>query len=71
MSQIDVNENWKSKLMIVGTAVGAVVGLSTAYLLTRNAEENRGGPPKISTNDMIKAGVGIVGVIRGIASLGK
>lgn len=71
MSQIQSDSNWKSKVLIMGTAVGAVVGLGTAYLLARNAEESEGGPPKITTNDMIKAGVGIVGVVRGIASLGN
>lgn len=72
MSQLDrTNNNWKSKVLLVGTAVGAVVGLGTAYLLARTAEESAsGGPPSISTGDLIKAGVGIVGVMRGIAALG-
>lgn len=72
MSQVvERNSNWKSKFLLTGTAVGAAVGLATAYLLTQNAEEDLGGPPKISINDMVKAGVGVAGVVRGIASLGK
>lgn len=71
MSQIENNTEWKSKFLILGTAVGAVVGLGTAYLMARNAEETEGGPPKISTNDAIKVGVSVLGVVRGIASLGR
>ncbi|MEM7336448.1 MAG: hypothetical protein AAF490_30495 [Chloroflexota bacterium] len=71
MSQIEQDQNWKNKFLLMGTAVGAAVGLGAAYLLAKNAEESEGGPPQISTNDLIKAGVSVVGVVRGIASLGK
>lgn len=63
--------NWKTKFLLIGTAVGAAVGLGTAYLLTRTADEANSGPPQITTSDALKAGVSIVGVIRGIAALGK
>lgn len=70
MAQNEVeNSNWKTKILVIGTALGAVVGLGTAYLLTRTAEENMDGPPKISTADALKAGVNIIGVMRGIAAL--
>lgn len=77
MSQLEQNNlssmnSWKTKFLVAGAAVGAVVGLGTAYLLARTAEENsNGGPPTITTTDALKAGVSVVGVIRGIASLGK
>ncbi len=69
MSQVESTENWKMKILLIGTALGAVVGLGTAYLLARTAEENHDGPPKIKTGDALKIGVNIIGVIRGIASL--
>ncbi len=76
MSEIEQNNlnsmnSWKTRFLVAGTAVGAVVGLGTAYLLARTAEENSSGPPQITTTDALKAGVSVVGVIRGIASLGK
>jgi hypothetical protein len=71
MSEIQNSPNWKPKFLISGTAVGALIGLAAAYLLAQSAEEEQGGPPAISTNDMLKAGVSIIGVVRGIASLGK
>ncbi|NIP56250.1 MAG: hypothetical protein GWN13_25185 [Phycisphaerae bacterium] len=63
------NNNWKTRILLIGTAVGAVVGLGTAYLLARTAEEEHNGPPQISTADALKAGISVVGVVRGIASL--
>jgi gas vesicle protein len=65
------NDNWRPKLYIAGIAIGALVGFGTAYLLARTAEENRSGrPPEISTADAIKTAIGVIGVVRGIASLG-
>jgi len=65
------NNNWKPKFLIMGALVGAAVGLATAYFMTRAAEENSAGPPQIQTLDALKAGVNIVGVMRGIAALAK
>ncbi|MCA9950758.1 MAG: hypothetical protein KDE48_14005 [Anaerolineales bacterium] len=64
------NENWKTKTLIVGTVVGAGVGLGTAFLLTRSSENQRGGPPEISAIDLLKVAVAVIGVVRGIAALG-
>jgi hypothetical protein len=66
----NTNPNWKKNLLLMGTVAGALIGAGTAYLLTRSAENNRGGPPEISTKDLLSTGIAIIGVIRGIASLG-
>lgn len=71
MNQMETTNNWKTQFLLIGTAVGAIIGLGTAYLLTRTAEENASGPPQITTTDALKAGVSVIGVVRGIASLGK
>ncbi len=65
----NMREEWKMRVLIIGALVGAIVGLGTAYLLARTAEESESGPPTISTADALKAGVNIVGVVRGIAAL--
>lgn len=69
MSQAELTGNWKVKILLIGTALGALIGFGTAYLLARTAEENDEGPPKIKTGDALKAGINIIGVMRGIASL--
>lgn len=70
MNQQQLNSNWKTKLLLIGVASGALLGAGTAYLLARSAENTRGGPPEISTRDLLSTGIAIIGVIRGIASLG-
>jgi hypothetical protein len=67
---LEDNNNWKMKTLILGTLIGALVGLGTGYLLTRTADETGGNPPKITTGDAIKASLGIIGVVRGIVALG-
>lgn len=67
---LEENNNWKTKTLILGALIGALVGLGTGYLLTRTAEESGGQPPKITTGDAIKASLGIFGVVRGIVALG-
>jgi hypothetical protein len=70
MNQENQNQNWKTKLLLIGAAGGALIGAGTAYLLVRSAENTRGGPPEIATKDLLSTGIAIIGVIRGIASLG-
>lgn len=67
---METTGNWRMKTLIIGGFIGALIGVSTAYLLARTAEESGGGPPQISTGDAIKSAIGIVGLVRGIAALG-
>lgn len=64
------SNNWKTKTLIIGTVLGALSGLAAAYLLARSAEQTKGGPPKVKTGDAFKILLGVIGVVRGIASLG-
>lgn len=64
-------DNWKVKTLVLGTAFGALLGLASAYLLTRTAEESGGKPPQVSTGDVIKTTIAVIGLIRGVASLGE
>lgn len=66
----ELDDNWKTKVFIFGGVLGALIGLATAFLLVRSSEERTGGPPEITTGDALKLGVGIIGLVRGIASLG-
>lgn len=67
---IETSNNWKTKLLIGGAVGGALLGIITAYLLARTAEETENGPPKVTTVDALKASIGLIGIIRSIASLG-
>ncbi len=63
--------NWKTKVLLLGTVAGALIGLGTAFLLSRTTERNnREGLPDISPAEALGAVVSIIGVVRGIAALG-
>ena len=64
------NDQWKTKYMLGGAALGALIGIVTAYFLIRTAEETQGGPPSIKSIDIVRSGVGVAGLIRAIAALG-
>lgn len=68
-NQINTHDNWKPRLLVVGAAAGAFLGLGAAYLLARSSEEQHGGPPEVTTGDLLKLGVGVFGIMRGIAAL--
>lgn len=67
----EMNSSWKTKLLIGGTILGAMIGASTAYLLARTAEAERGGPPEISVTQVLTLGISAIGLVRGIAQLGS
>jgi hypothetical protein len=67
---MESTNNWRNKYLIAGTALGALFGLMTAYLLARAASEKGGGPPEISTSEAIKIAIGLISTMRGIASIG-
>ncbi len=58
----------KSKVLMMGAVIGALTGLSTAYLLTRNAERE-GEDLAISTGQGLKLGALILGTLRQILQL--
>ncbi|HLA99493.1 MAG TPA: hypothetical protein VJL34_13660 [Anaerolineales bacterium] len=63
-------ENWKTKALLIGTALGAVVGLGAAYLLLQRAErENQ--KLSISAGEGVKLGVLVFGLLRQVAQLGE
>lgn len=65
------NDNWKVKIIIGSTLLGAASGLLAGFLLSRAAEERGEGPPKIHTSDALRLAVGVIGLVRGIAALGN
>lgn len=64
------DRGWQNRFLIIGAILGAIAGLISAWMLVQSAEKKHGGPPEISGADMLRSTVGIIGIIRGIASLG-
>ncbi len=63
-------DTWTSKWLLGGALIGALLGLTTAYLMVRNARASRGGPPEIGVGEGVGATIAVLGVVRSIASLG-
>ncbi|PMB48317.1 hypothetical protein CEN41_01940 [Fischerella thermalis CCMEE 5330] len=70
---VNRDDSWKSRTYIMGLILGAAIGLMSAYLFVRSAEENpeTGRPEPIQTGTLITLLLAILGLMRQIAESGK
>ena len=61
---------WKSRTLLIGGAIGALVGLGAAFLLTKRAEQ-KGQTLSITPVKGVQLGVMLAGLLRSILSLGE
>ncbi|MCY4021593.1 MAG: hypothetical protein OXG39_19495 [Chloroflexi bacterium] len=65
----------KTRVLILGIGLGAIVGLVSSYLYTRAAEEydssESAAPRTVSTGQLLAILLAILGVVRQVAELGK
>lgn len=66
---INQEEQWKSKVLLLGGVVGALTGLLGAYLLIQNAERQN-ATPELSAGEGVKLGVLVLGLLRQVSQLG-
>lgn len=64
-----MDNNWKTKTVILGTAIGAAAGAISAFLLIQRAEREE-TTPRLTTGESIQVGLGVLGLLRMIAGLG-
>jgi hypothetical protein len=64
-----MNENWKTKVLLIGAGVGIVTGLVGAFILIQ-ASEKAETRPQLSAGDGVKVGLGVLAVLRLLADLG-
>lgn len=64
-----MNDNWKTKTLLIGAAVGLATGLIGAYILIQAADK-ASTRPQISAGDGVKVGLGVMAVLRLLADLG-
>jgi hypothetical protein len=65
---------WRRQAYIVGAAVGSLLGLASAYMYTRAAEEDAeriGKPKRVQTGDLLGLGLALLAILRQVAELGK
>ena len=69
MDEIEkTNDSWKSKTLLMGALIGALTGLGTAYLLTKNAEKE-GETLSLNSGQGLKLGLLILGTLRQVLQL--
>lgn len=66
----------QTRVMVIGSVLGALVGVGAAYLYLRSApievdEEGKEKLPAVEPGDAIKLSLGVLGVLRQIAGLGQ
>ena len=64
------NDNWKSRTLMAGIAIGALAGLGAAYMLVQRAEKE-GRKPEMTSGEGVKLGLLVLGVLRQIGQLGE
>jgi hypothetical protein len=71
--EIKKDDSWKSRTYVMGVGLGAIVGMMSAYLFVRSAEENpeSGRPEPIQTGTLISLLLAVLALVRQIAESGK
>lgn len=70
--ELEDQDNWKTKILVIGGLLGAILGLGTAFFFIRTAEESgKDEAPTIEVSDALKISFGLISVIRGVAALGS
>jgi hypothetical protein len=65
-----MDDNWKTKTIIISTVIGALTGAAAALLLIKRAE-SEDVQPKVSPGEGIQVGLGVLGLMRLIAGIGS
>ena len=64
-----MNNNWQSRVMLIGAIVGAVAGIIGASILVQQAQKNN-TQLQLTAGDGVKVGLGVLAVLRLLAELG-
>ena len=67
-NEITEVDNWKPKVVIVATAIGALIGLGTAFLLISRLEEDE--KLEVSPAQGVKLGLAGLTFLRTVTQLG-
>ncbi len=69
-----LEQGWRTRVLLVGGLVGAILGVISAFLYVRAADEQRGGdepPVGPGPGDAVRLGISLLGIIRTITEWGS
>jgi hypothetical protein len=64
----EARTNYRTRVLVIGTALGALVGLAGAFLLIQNTER-KGEEIQVSAGEGVKLGLIVMGLLRQVADL--
>lgn len=64
-----MENNWKTKTLLIGGVVGAVIGVIGALVLVQQADKAQ-SRPQLTAGDGVKVGLGVLAVLKLLAELG-
>jgi gas vesicle protein len=64
----EVQTDYRTKVLVVGTLIGAVVGLAGAFLLIKNTER-KGEELQVSAGEGVKLSLIIMALLRQVADI--
>jgi len=67
---VEMDTSWAGQVLLIGAVVGALTGLTGAYLLIQRAKK-RAEPPNLNASEGIKLGLLVFGLLRQVALLGS
>lgn len=62
--------NWTNKTLLIGAVAGMILGLASAYIIVKRAEQLN-TRPEITPGDGVKIGLGVLGVLRLISDVAE
>lgn len=66
---MDERDSMNTKILIIGTLIGAFTGMGAAYLMVKRAEKNE-SDVSLSSGEGLRLGFIILGLLRSIMQLG-
>jgi hypothetical protein len=65
-----MESNWRTKALVVGGAVGALLGLGAAYIFINSAEDSD-APPELTPGTAVTIGLALLALLRQVAAIGE
>ncbi len=65
-----MEQEWRTKALIIGGVVGALLGLGAAYIYINAAEES-GEQPEVTPGSAVTIGLSLLALLRQVAAIGE